>query len=357
MAIKDRPWPVCRALSASALVTSALVCRTAGATPSARLVYSRTTEASSCPDEAELRKAVATRLGYDPFFAWAKQTVVVLISRPKGKYVAKLQLVDEQGVAHGNRELVSRSATCAEVFEASALAIGIALDAEAADEAEPKSTTQQREPPSPVPAPAPSTPASPPPAAPAETAPAASAPAAKPTAGPGAGAGLSWALSIDALASAGTAPSLAPGVAIGATLALLPWSLSLELRADAPESQSRAASLGGGSVVSSMSAVDLVPCGNVSYFALCGLGMLGVTDAWGADITPQQARSTLFAAAGLRAGVELPLGASFFLRAHADGFFDLHRATLSLGQEAPNDVWSAPSVGGTLGIGVAHYFR
>jgi hypothetical protein len=101
----------------------------------------------------------------------------------------------------------------------------------------------------------------------------------------------------------------------------------------------------------------LVPCGNLSYLAVCGLGILGVTDARGADIVPQQRRSTLFAAAGLRVGVELPLGAAFFFRAHADGFFDLHPATLSLGQEAPNDVWSAPAVGGTVGIGVGHYFR
>ncbi|MGH7440137.1 MAG: hypothetical protein ACRENE_30975, partial [Polyangiaceae bacterium] len=76
MTIGIRRW-----LVGSALLTAVLVCRTAGATPSARLVYSRTTEASSCPDEAELRKAVATRLGYDPFFSWARQTVVVQISR------------------------------------------------------------------------------------------------------------------------------------------------------------------------------------------------------------------------------------------------------------------------------------
>jgi hypothetical protein len=32
-----------------------------------------------CPDEPALRKAVAARVGYDPFFPWAEQTVVVQI--------------------------------------------------------------------------------------------------------------------------------------------------------------------------------------------------------------------------------------------------------------------------------------
>src|SRR5438132_1381316 len=38
---------------------------------SARLVYSRAPQAESCPVEADLRSAVATRLGYEPFEAGA----------------------------------------------------------------------------------------------------------------------------------------------------------------------------------------------------------------------------------------------------------------------------------------------
>ena len=99
------------------------------ATPSARLVYTRTEDAASCPDESALRKAVEARFGYDPFFAWARQSVVAQISREGSRYVARVQLVDEQGLAHGTRELRSDDDTCADVFDASALAISIALDA------------------------------------------------------------------------------------------------------------------------------------------------------------------------------------------------------------------------------------
>jgi hypothetical protein len=133
--------------------------------------------------------------------------------------------------------------------------------------------------------------------------------------------------------------------------------LSVEFRADAPASQSRDVSLGGGSVVSTLYAAQLVPCGSLSYLVVCGVGILGITDAWGADIVPHQRRTTLFAAAGLRLGVELPLGASFFLRLHADGVVDLHRATLALGQQGANEVWSAPPVAGTGGIGIARRFQ
>jgi hypothetical protein len=53
----------------------------ASASPSARLVYARSADASTCPDETALRGAVAARFGYDPFFAWAKRTVVVEVWR------------------------------------------------------------------------------------------------------------------------------------------------------------------------------------------------------------------------------------------------------------------------------------
>jgi hypothetical protein len=60
------------------LVTASLglTARVAGATPQARLVYSRGTGAEDCADEHALRRAVAARIGYDPFFPWAPKTVV-----------------------------------------------------------------------------------------------------------------------------------------------------------------------------------------------------------------------------------------------------------------------------------------
>src|SRR3974390_2747058 len=103
------------ALPALALATFSTAAR---ASASSRLIYARTPEASSCPDESALRKAVAQRFGYDPFFPWAKQTVVVQILRARSRYIARVQLLDEEGIAHGMRELTSNQSDCSEIFEA-----------------------------------------------------------------------------------------------------------------------------------------------------------------------------------------------------------------------------------------------
>src|SRR4029077_7562341 len=94
--------------------------------PSARLVYGRSAEAASCPAEPALRTAVAARFGYDPFFPWAKATIVVQVSRIRSLYVSRVQLLDEQGIAQGVRELSSSANDCSEIFDATALAISIA---------------------------------------------------------------------------------------------------------------------------------------------------------------------------------------------------------------------------------------
>jgi hypothetical protein len=92
-----------------ALTTMALLaCAVdAAASPSARLVYARAPEATACPDEAALRRAVGSRFGYDPVYAWANKTVVVQIWRDHLRFAARVQLVDDEGVSHGSREIVS----------------------------------------------------------------------------------------------------------------------------------------------------------------------------------------------------------------------------------------------------------
>src|SRR5580692_4084858 len=108
-----------------AFVSFASFARAAGATPSARLVYSRAQSASSCPDEPALRKAVAARIGYDPFFGWAKKTVVVRMVPADGPgYVASVDLVDDEGYEHGARQIRTEG-KCAELRDPVALAIAI----------------------------------------------------------------------------------------------------------------------------------------------------------------------------------------------------------------------------------------
>jgi hypothetical protein len=100
----------------------------ARANPSARLVYARGANASSCPTEAEVRRAVAERLGYDPFVLWAVTTIVVDVSRHDNRYWAVVRLLDDQGIERGTRRLFSRSAQCADIISTLALTISIVVD-------------------------------------------------------------------------------------------------------------------------------------------------------------------------------------------------------------------------------------
>lgn len=98
------------------------------AAPSARLVYLRDDDAASCPDEAALRSAVAGRLGYDPFVAYARATMFAEIRRAGGAFKATVKLVDADNVVRGARELVHAGERCEELIDQMALSMSIAID-------------------------------------------------------------------------------------------------------------------------------------------------------------------------------------------------------------------------------------
>jgi hypothetical protein len=341
----------------AALAVAPLAARStlAGATPSARLVYSRTPEAASCPEESELRNAVAARFGYDPFFPSARQAVIVQISRQRARYVARVQLLDEQGITHGARELSSDHRDCSEIFDAVALAIAIALDAasKATPLSEPASESQ------PPPAPPPSVIAQPtvsPAATPPTTTPMASSEA-RESSQPAPMPRILIDAGIDALGSVGIVPSATPGMSVFARGRVKPWSLSIEVRADLPESAARSAALGGGRVQAWLASAGLAPCFHAGYIDACAVGMLGSLQASGLDIDPRFSKGAVFLAAGIRLGFEWPRSARYALRLHVDGMANLHRARLLLGQSLSGDeVWAAPAFAGTLGLGVVARF-
>ena len=323
--------------------------------PSARLVYARSSEASSCPAESALRAAVAARFGYDPFFPWAKTTIVVQVSRTRALYVARVQLLDEQGIAQGMRELSSAAGDCSEIFDATALAISIALDAASKPSApEPAQDAS-------APAPLPSSPPLPSVAATIPSAPTSQpaslpAPETTPEREPASSAGqvLHAEVGIDALASLGAEPSASPGVSAFFRGRLQAWSLALEFRADAPESMARSEEIGGGRVQSWTGGAGVAPCLHLGHLVACATGMAEVLRASGQDIDPRFTRSTFFATAGVRAGFEWPISSLLTLRVRADGVVNLVRVNLVLGDD---DVWRSPPVSGTLGAGVVARFR
>jgi hypothetical protein len=314
----------------------------AGASPSARLVYARAPEASSCPDETALRSAVAARLGYDPFFPWARQTVVVQVWRESGKYRARLQLVDAQGLAHGTRALASSQATCAELFDTAALAISIAMDSLPRNEPEPEAP--------PVPATGGNAqPSGPPPAPPAPLPPEPAAPAPPP---PEPRARLAGFAGAEVLAAFDAEPEIAAGLAAFGGVVGPSASIALELRADAPASTSSAE--GAGSVRAWSYGLSLVPCGRVGALSLCALGTASLVYARGEGITVPQSDHGVAAAAGARVGLEWPLSSVFALRTHLDGLVALRRVHLQIDGE---DAWTAPVASVALAAGIAARFE
>lgn len=324
-----------------------LAARQAHAGASARLVYARAPEASSCPDENALRSAVAARLGYDPFFPWAKQTVVVQVWRESRRYRARLQLVDANGLAHGTRALASDQSNCAELFDAAALAISIAMDSLPKDEPPPASPPTPEPAPTPEPTPAPAPEPTPTPAP--ESAPT---PAPESAPAPPRPSALVLDLGLDALGVLGVEPGPAVGGAAFVGLRGRVVSASVEVGGDAPAS---AASRGSPGRVRAWSLqATVVPCLRFGEASLCAVGVLGQLYARSTGITDPRANSTPFVAAGARVGFDWPLSERFSLRTHLDATMDLRRVRLEIGGA---DAWTAPLVAAAAAAGVAAHFE
>ena len=315
----------------------------ADAAPSARLVYARSTEAASCPAETSLRRAVAARFGYDPFFAWAKQTIVVQISREGPRFLARVQLVDEQGLARGTREIASEEASCAELFDATALAISIALDASSASStsASPQAAASEASEPTAVaapPAPEPSSPSS----APSVRDDATTAPAPTPPSAARVG--------VLAIASAFVTPSIAPGVAAfgeyrwPAALMQLELQASASLRANVDLSERDPSSAW---IAAELLTVALAPCTRFGHAYACLVGDVGWLHAHSGGLAHPRSDDAPFVAAGGRLGAEWPLPGQYTFLVRADLLADLTPPRFLLDGQP----WSAPVGAGSVGFG------
>ncbi len=249
-----------------------------------------------------------------------------------------MDLVDADGVVRGTRELASAQPACDELFDATALAISIALDASGAIAAPPPEPLQPEAaapPPAPMVeslAPEPPPPREAPPAAPAH----------RP---------IPLFAGIDVLESIGTAPSIAlSGEAFAGVRSGL-FSLALGFRGDAPAASGAIG--GGGRVESWLFSATAAPCAHVGVLLGCVVAALGSLEARGVEVSAPRMRSGLFAALGGRLGVELPLAGVWALRLRGDVLRNLYPTTFVLDQSA---AWSSPSVIGDVGAGVVAHF-
>jgi hypothetical protein len=295
----------------------------AGPVASAHLVYVKGPGADGCPGEQALRAAVATRLGYDPFFAWAHDTLFVEITRTEATFRVEIKLVADDNTRRGARELAVKGDDCSTVIDAIGLSASLTIDPssimgtpQAASPAPPGTgppappergePTVEEHPMAILPsAPAPSV----------ESPPTLSRP--KPLAGyVGAG----------AAGSLGTAPSAALGATLLAGLRWRSFSLDGEGRADLPATGN---ANGGTTLTSWRFVAAAVPCGHLGFAFGCAIASGGALGATSTARLPATAYAPWWSA-GVRAGVELPLTPSLSWRAYAELMALLAPTTLTI---------------------------
>jgi hypothetical protein len=307
-----------------------------------RLEYARSEAAKGCPDRDALRSAVTQRLGYDPFFPVARQTIVVEITDVSDGLRARMNLVDDQGLIVGSRELRERTEHCDELVASLALAISIALDPSAAlgggaaaDSGAPDADAQPPEP---------------------ETTPEVAAPPQRPTR-PHSPPALSLSQASTAqltvrggaFVASGVAPALAWGLRGGVGARWHWFQLVAEFADQFPVQHAVA----GGSVRASLYEGSLAPCVAKSWLAACALLNVGVQHSEGRDIPYSAAHKSLYAALGARVEAAPQLVGHLRLLLSADALKSLTPVTLRLHGE---QVWKTPFVSVVLGAGLALQF-
>lgn len=331
------------------VLASSTVASAAQASPSARLTYVRGEGAASCPDEEALRKAVAARLGFDPFFPAANKSVVAEVARTDKGYRGRVVILDAAGVLKGERSFPPTSQDCAETVRALALAISIALDDPSPDPVPPPAP-EERPPETPSTAPtAASTPPeprlTPPPTPTPNVAPLPDPPASSSPFELRVGAGPHIAL--------GLSPSPTVGAQIGAALVLTQrFSLSLEGRLDAPSSESIPGA--PGRVVTQYAGGKALACVHAKApFACLSFGA-GSFSGRGEGVTEPRASAALLFTAGARVGVDVPLSDSFALQPFADLEVPLARHEVQISGITR---FRLPILAGSLGASLALRFR
>ncbi|HVY44422.1 MAG TPA: hypothetical protein VHB21_01035, partial [Minicystis sp.] len=106
------------------------------------------------------------------------------------------------------------------------------------------------------------------------------------------------------------------------------------------------AALGGGHVAAQLATGAVLPCVYASLLVACAEGSLGALTG-SSDASAGVHHTTVFAGAGARAGLELPLFGPVSARAEGDFEATLTRTTLYF---AGRPVWTSPPVFGSVGL-------
>lgn len=294
--------------------------------PDATLVHDRRAGADACPDREALVRLVTTQLGADPFVARERARRQLKVSlRPSVQGLeAWLELSTIAGAPLGQRTLTSTGTDCRELTDALVLAISVALDPAAAALVKPAPTAPARPPP---------------PAPPADPPTVLVAPTTEPA--------RRWLLALGALVSWGEAPSVLPGLLVEARFRWTWLSLGGGVEVGFP----MRARFELGQVTTSRFTGSVTPCAHWRWLSGCVRVAAGALTLGGERLEDAVTSTRFFATAGVRLGLDVPLGERLLLRASAETGTPLTRYTASVGGV---EVWSAPwvYVHGGLGVGL-----
>jgi len=314
-----------------------------------RLEYARDRQAVGCPDRAALSAAVSKRLGYDPFFHAARQTIVVEILALEDGLRAQMRLVDDYGMIVGSRELHEQADHCDELVASLALAISIALDPSAAlGEAPPRAKPADSAEPA---------------AAEAQPEPATESVAQQHPNHPGQTRDESTQsslvdrerLQLAARASFFSALGSAPALAFGYRLGLDLQRDKLRLAAEFSQQFSASKAIEtGGRARASLLAGTLAPCLASDTLGGCGLLTLGALQTNGEGIPLPASQSTFYAALGARFEYTPTLFGKLELLLQFDALKPLTPVSLRV---AGAEVWHTPIFTFAAGYGFRFRFR
>ncbi len=132
------------------------------------------------------------------------------------------------------------------------------------------------------------------------------------------------------------------------------FSIGVEGRADVPATGDVSM---GVSARTSVLAASLLPCGHYRWFVGCGVVSVGLLRAEGADVLHPAQDSGIYAAAGVRAGLEWPVVPAFALRLSADALVNLHPLAAQVDFESGRaQVWRSGPFAAMIGGGAVARF-
>jgi hypothetical protein len=325
-----------------ALVVAAIA-TTAVAAParSARLTYTRSANASDCPDVDVIRAGVAARLGYEPFDDRAERVVSATVNRTGRTLEALIQIAGADGKPAAERKLASRQSDCVELASALELAISIAIDPLAGSRPRP-----------PAPPPSPPPPAAPPP--PQIIVVREPAPPAAPPPAPAPRVPVGFQVRLGGLGAVGSGPAPAVGGTVQASVRRGSLSLGLEGRGDlASTTELYFNGVRVGDMQTSLLMGSLVPCAFRGVLEGCALLSAGAIRASARDLDMPQQVSAPFLAVGARVGLQLPLGSIMSVGVHADLLAPLNELILRVSDKP---VWTSPPIAGAFGLTIGARF-